>query len=64
MDWVDPITSEPAEEREDNMSSLATGFSTTMSKPAASAQGETTPSFEVPGDKHPKRSGPDEMAQQ
>ena len=63
MDCVDPIASEPVEEREDNMSSLATGFSATMSKRAASAQGETTPNFEVPDDKRPKRSSPDDMAQ-
>ena len=30
MDWVDPISSEPAEEREDDMSNIAVGFATWM----------------------------------
>ena len=56
MDLVDPISSEPAEEREDDMSSLATRFFVLMRKRAASAQEETIPGFEVPGAKRPKRS--------
>ena len=32
MDWVDPNASNPAKEMEDNMSSLATRFSTLMRK--------------------------------
>ena len=32
MDWVDPISSEPAEKREDDMSSLLVGFATRMHK--------------------------------
>ena len=30
MDWVNPISSEPIEEREDDMSNLAAGFATWM----------------------------------
>ena len=45
------------------MSSLSIRFSTQKRKRAASAQGETTPSSEVSGEKGPKRSGPDEKAQ-
>ena len=30
MDWVDPISSEPAKEREDDMSNLVARFSTWM----------------------------------
>ena len=37
VDWVDPISSEPAEEREGDMSSLATGFVMRIRKRAASA---------------------------
>ena len=59
---VDPNSSYPTEEREDNMSSLAIGFAMWMRKRVASAQGETTPSFEVFGRKRPKRSGPNEEA--
>ena len=75
MDWVNPIpptgetrgvrpvpqiASEPTEESEDDMSSLTAGFAARMCKRAASAQGETTPSFEVPSGKHSKRFGLDE----
>ena len=63
MNWVDPISNESIEERGDDMSSLATRFVTQMRKWAASAQGETTLDFIVPGDKRPKWSGPDEEAQ-
>ena len=59
---MDPISCELAEKREDDMSSLAVGFFGQMLKRAASTQGEITLGFEVPGDKHPKRSGPDEEA--
>ena len=45
------------------MFSLDVGFSVWMHKRAASAQGETTPSFEVSGRKCPKRFGPNEEAQ-
>ena len=62
MDWVDPISSEPAEEREGDMSSLAAGFVALMCKRASSAQGETTLGSEVSSDKRPKWSGPDEEA--
>ena len=41
MDCEDPISSEPAEEREEDMSSLAAGFVARMHKRAASAQRET-----------------------
>ena len=37
MDWTDPTTSEPVKEREDNMSSLAAGFTERMRKRAASS---------------------------
>ena len=46
VDWVDPISSEPAEEREGDMSCLVVGFYARMRKWAGSAQGETTPGFE------------------
>ena len=62
MDWVDLISSETAEEREGDMSSLAAGFVAPMHKRASSDQGETTLDFEVSGDKHPKWSSPDEEA--
>ena len=39
MDWVDPIVSKPAEEREDDMSNLVTEFAARMRKLAGSAQG-------------------------
>ena len=45
------------------MSSLVAGFAARMPKRATSAQGETTPSSEVPGDKRPKRSGLNEEVQ-
>ena len=45
------------------MSSLAAGFIPRMRKRAASAQGETTPGFEVPGDKCLKQSGLNEKVQ-
>ena len=63
MDWVDPNASDPAKEREDDMSSLAAGFAMQMPKWATSAQGETTPDFEVSSGKRPKRSRSDEEAQ-
>ena len=62
IDWVVPISYELAEKMEDDMSSLAAGFFGRMLKRAASGQGEITLGFEVPGDKHPKLSGPDEEA--
>ena len=39
------IANEPAKESEDDMSSLATGFTTRMHKQAISTQGETTPAL-------------------
>ena len=45
------------------MSNLAAEFAAWMRKRAASSQGETTPDFEVPSDKSPKRSGSDGEAQ-
>ena len=62
VDLVDPISSELAEEREDDMSSLATRFSARMCKRAMSAQGETTPSSKASGGKRPKRYGPNDEA--
>ena len=54
MNWVDPISSEPDEEREDDMSSLVVGFVESMRKRDTSAQGETTHGSEVPGGKRSK----------
>ena len=62
MDWVDPISSKLAEDKEGDMSSLTVGIFTLMCKRAASVQGETNPSLEVSGDKPPKWSGLDEEA--
>ena len=45
------------------MSSLVAGFFVQMRKRAASTQGETTPGFEVPGIKQPKRLGLNEEVQ-
>ena len=53
----------PAEEMEEDMSSLAVGFATRMRKRAASSHGGTTLGFEVSSEKRPKRSGLDEKAQ-
>ena len=57
---VSHIASESVEESEDDMSSLDTGFVARMRKRATSAQGETTPGFEVLGEKRSKWSGLDE----
>ena len=57
MDWVDPILSEPAEESEKDMSSLAVEFVAWMRKRAASNQRETTSGFKGPDDKPPKQYG-------
>ena len=54
---MDPIASEPAEEREDDMSSLTVGFFAQMCKWVASIKGENTLNSEVPSGKRPKRSG-------
>ena len=62
VDWVSPNASNPTEEKEDNMSSLATRFATPMSKREVSTHGETTPGFEVSGKKRSRRSDPDEEA--
>ena len=40
---MDSISNEPAEEREDDMSSLVAGFATWMHKRATSAQEEASP---------------------
>ena len=63
MDWLDPLDGDPAEEREEDMSSLAAGFAARMHKRAVSAQRETTPDSIIYGKKHPKQSSPDEEAQ-
>ena len=60
---MDLADSEPAKEREDDMSSLAIRFAARMRKRTASSQGETTPCSKLPGGKLPKLSGPDEGAQ-
>ena len=62
VDLVDPNASDPAEERKDDMSSLAVGFSSQMCKWAMSAQGETTLGSEVSRGKRPKRANLDEEA--
>ena len=63
MDWVDPLSSKPTEEREDDMSSLAARFAARMCKRATSAQRETTSGSKGPNSKRPKRSGPDKVVQ-
>ena len=63
MDWVDPIVSESAKEREDDMSNLVVGFAAWMRKRPMSAQGETSPSSKVLGGKRLKWSSPDGEAQ-
>ena len=63
MDWVDPLSSEPTEEREDDMSSLAARFAARMCKQARSAQMETTSGSEGPNSKRPKRTDPDKVVQ-
>ena len=63
VDWRDPNVSQPAEKREDDMSSLATGFSGQIHKRVASAQRETTLGSKLSYGKRPKRSSPDEEAQ-
>ena len=63
VDWVDPNASNPVEEREDDMSSLATGFAVRMCKQAASAQGKTTLGPKVSSRKRSRWLGPNEEAQ-
>ena len=63
VDWLDPLDSDPTKEREEDMSSLATGFAARMRKQAVSAQREITRDSIIYGERHPKRSGPDEEAQ-
>ena len=62
MDWEDPNTSDPAEERGDDMYCLAVGFSARTCKRSASAQRETSLGSVVSDEKWPKRSSPDEEA--
>ena len=52
---MNPIASEPTEEREDDISSLVARFAAQMRKRAVSFQGETTPNSEVSGGKRPKQ---------
>ena len=59
MDWEGIISSKPAEEEE--MFKLAIGFAARMSKRAADSEGESTP---ITDGKRPKRSSPDEEAQE
>ena len=58
MNWMGIIPSEPVKEEE--MSSLATGFAAWMHKQAMSSEGETTPRSDG---KRSKRYSPDEEAQ-
>ena len=60
VEWVDSIASDPAEERESDMSSLAARFFARMPNWATSDQGETTPGSEVSGGKHFRWSSPNE----
>ena len=60
---IPQISRELVEKSESDMSSLAVGFAARMRKRATSAQGETTPGFEVPGGKRPKWSGLNEEIQ-
>ena len=62
VEWVDSITNDPDEEREDDMSSLAVEFFARMSKRATSAQEETTPGSEVSRGKRSRRFSPNEEA--
>ena len=62
VDWVDPILSEPIEEREEDMSRLAAGFTALMCKRAASDQRETTSDSKGLGGKRLKWSSLDEEA--
>ena len=57
MDWTSIIAGEPAEE--DEMSRLAVGFATRMSKRAVGSKGEIT---SISDGKHPKRYSPNEEA--
>ena len=57
---MNPGVSELTEEDEVEMFGLVSRFSARMRKRAASAQGETAPSFEVHGGKRPKLFGSDE----
>ena len=59
---MDPISSDPIEEREDDMSSLAAGFAMRMCKWAANAYEETILGFEVSGGKSSRRSDSNEEA--
>ena len=63
MDWVNPISSQLAEEREEDMSSLTDKFIARVLKRAVSDQREITSIFEGPYDKRPKRSSLDEEVQ-
>ena len=57
MDWDGIIASEPVKEEE--MSRLATGFTTQLLKWAMGSEGRSTPIFDG---KRPKRSSPNEEA--
>ena len=63
MDWKDLTVSESGEEREAEMSSLATGFAARIHKRATNAQGEATLGSEDPDGKCFKQSGPTEEVQ-
>ena len=45
VDWLDLTTSDLAEEREEDMSSLPLGFAAWMRKRVTSTQGETTAGY-------------------
>ena len=60
VDWLDPPASDSAEEMEEDMFSLASGFAVRIRKRAASTQGETTPGSEVSGRERLRRSGLEE----
>ena len=56
--WINHLLSYRTPDFE--VSGLVAGFSTWIRKRATSAQGKTTPEFEVSSEKRPKRSNPDE----
>ena len=62
VDLVDPNASDPVEEMEEDMSTLAVGFAAQMRKRVTSAQRETTPGSELSGGKRPKWFSPNEEA--
>ena len=63
VDWTILTISKSTEEREVEMSSLATRFAVKMRKRATNTQGEATHDSEGPGGKRSRRSDPEEETQ-